>query len=110
MKRDYFVGSLSGALSPPPGTGFAADAALICGGFADYLRGLGFSAFTIQQYQRRVIRVAHWLGEHRHRLPLNKLRRGAVPGLLSDCLPSRTTETVIGYRKALFHWLRFRAR
>ena len=110
MKRDYFVRLVSGALSPRPNTGFSADVALIRGGFADYLGGLGFSAFTIGQYQRRVMRVAHWLREHRHRLPLNKLRRGAVPRLLSDCLPSRASETVIGYRKALFRWLRFQER
>jgi integrase/recombinase XerD len=103
MKKGYFV-------APPRGTRFAEDVALIRGGFADYLRDLGFSAFTIEHYLRRLVRVAHWLHEHPRRLPLSKLTRRAVSNLLKDCLEGRSFETVINYRKALFHWLRFQAR
>ena len=110
MKRGYFVGLVSGDDTPPQGTGFAEDVVLIRGGFADYLRGLGFSGFTVEHYLRRLMRVAHWLHEQPRRLPLNKLTRMAVPNLLSDCLAGRCFETVINYRKALFHWLRFQGR
>ena len=103
MKKGYFV-------APPRGTRFAEDVALIRGGFADYLRDLGFSAFTIEHYLRRLVRVAHWLREHPRRLPLSKLTRRAVSNLLKDCLEGRSFETVINYRKTLFHWLRFQAR
>jgi site-specific recombinase XerD len=103
MKKGHFV-------APPRGTRFAEDVALIRGGFADYLRDLGFSAFTIEHYLRHLVRVAHWLHEHPRRLPLSKLTRRAVSNLLKDCLEGRSFETVINYRKALFHWLRFQAR
>ena len=106
MKRGYFVGLVSGVLAPPEGTRFAADVALIRGGFADYLRGLGFSTFTIEHYLRRLVRVAHWLHEHPRRLPLSKLTHRAVPNVLNDCLKGRCFEMVINYRKAVFHWLR----
>jgi hypothetical protein len=110
MKRGYFVGLVFGILVPPRGTRFAENVALIRGGFADYLRGLGFSAFTVELYLRRLMLVAHWLHEHPHRLPLNKLTRRAVANLLKDCLEGRCSETVINYRKALLHWLRFQSR
>ena len=74
MKKGYFV-------APPRGTRFAEDVALIRGGFADYLRDLGFSAFTIEHYLRRLVRVAHWLYEHPRRLPLSRLTRRAVSNL-----------------------------
>ena len=57
MKRGYFVGLVCGTLTPPRGTPFAEDVALIRGGFADYLRGLGVSAFTVELYLRRLMRV-----------------------------------------------------
>jgi integrase/recombinase XerD len=110
MKSGTFVGAVSGILAPPPGTRFAEDATLIRGGFADYLRSLGFAALTVELYLRRLMLVAHWLHEHPHRLPLCKLTPGAVPKLLDDCLEGRRFETVINYRKALFHWLRFQGR
>jgi len=75
MKRDYFVGLVSGIHVPPRGTRFAEDVALIRGGFADYLRGLGFSAFTVEHYLRRLMCVAHWLHERRRRLALSKLTK-----------------------------------
>src|SRR6266436_8707918 len=110
MKRGYFVGLVSGVVAPPQGTRFAADVALIRAGFAEYLRSLGFSVFTVERYLRRLVRVAHWLHEHPRRLPLSKLARRAVTKLLNDCLEGRCFETVINYRKALFHWLRFQGR
>ena len=110
MKRGYFVALVSGIVAPPLGTRFAEDAALIRGGFSEYLRGLGLSAITVEHYQRRLMHLAHWLHEHPHRLPLSKLTRRAASNLLNDCLEGRGFETVINYRKALFHWLRFQAR
>jgi site-specific recombinase XerD len=110
MNKGYLVGLVFGTLAPPPGTRFAADVALIRGGFADYLRNLSFSAFTVEHYLRRLMRVAHWLHEHPRRLPLSKLTRRGVYNLLKECLEDRCAETVINYRKALFHWLRFQAR
>jgi hypothetical protein len=110
MKKGYFVGLVFGIVVPPRGTRFAEDVALVRGDFADYLRGLGFSAFTVEYYLRRLMRVAHWLHEHPRRLPLSKLTRKAIPNLLNDCLEGRCFETVINYRKALFHWLRFQSR
>lgn len=110
MKRGYFAGLVIGVLAPPQGTRFAEDVALIRGGFAEYLRRLGFSAFTIEHYLRRLIRVAHWLHEHPRRLSLSKLTRRTVTKLLNDCLEGRCFETMINYRKALFHWLRFQER
>ena len=110
MKSGYFAGLVSGILAPPVGTPFAEDVALIRGGFADYLRGLGLSPWTVELYLRRLTLVAHWLHEHPHRLPLSKLTRRAVSNLLNDCLEGRGFETVINYRKALFHWLRFQGR
>src|SRR5271168_81920 len=105
MKSGYFSGLVSGILAPPAGTPFAEDVALIRGDFADYLRGLGLSPLTVELYLRRLTLVAHWLHEHSHRLPLSKLTRRAVSKLLNDCLEGRGFETVINYRKALFHWL-----
>jgi len=55
MKRGYFVRLVSGILAPPRGTRFAEDGALFRGGFAEYLRGLGFSAFTVEHYLRRLM-------------------------------------------------------
>lgn len=81
MKRGYFVGLVSGVLVPPQGTGFAEDVVSIRGGFADYLRGLGFSGFTVGHYLRRLMRVAHWLHEQPRRLPLSKLTRRAAPNI-----------------------------
>ena len=108
MKKGYFVSLVLGIVVPPRGTRFAEDVALIRGGFDDYLRDLGFSAFTVEHSLRRLVRVAHWLHEHPRRLPLSKLTRRAVSNLLKDCLEGRSVETVINYRKALLHWLRFR--
>jgi site-specific recombinase XerD len=110
MKAGYFVALVSGIVAPPPGTRFAEDAALVRGGFADYLRRLGLSPLTVDLYLRRLMLIAHWLHEHPHRLPLSKLTRRAIPNLLNDCLEGRGFETFINYRKALNHWLRFQAR
>jgi site-specific recombinase XerD len=110
MKKGYFVALVLGIVVPPQGTRFAEDVALIRGGFADYLRELGFSAFTVEHYLRRLMRLARWLHEHPRCLPLSKLTRRAVKNLLKNCLECRSSETVINYRKALFHWLRFQAR
>ena len=50
MKKGYFVSLVLGIVVPPRSTHFAEDVALIRGGFADYLRDLGFSAFTVRAF------------------------------------------------------------
>ena len=44
--------------------GLAEDVAVIHGEFADYLRARHYAPFTVDHYQRRLVRVASWLREH----------------------------------------------
>jgi integrase/recombinase XerD len=87
-----------------------AQVATIRGGFAEYLRGLGYASITIDHYQRHLSFVAGWLEKHPKRGSLDELSRGIVLCLLHDILPGRRPETLINYRKAVFHWLRFQGR
>jgi integrase/recombinase XerD len=86
------------------------DLAVIRGGFADYLRSLKYAPVTVEQYGRKLVCVACWLREHRRPAVLNELTRRMVPRLLVQVLPRRTRETRLNYRKAVFHWLRFKGR
>jgi len=93
-----------------PSKGLAADLAVIHGDFTDYLRARNYASLTIDHYQRHLARVAGWLHEQRHRPALHGLTRRIVPRLLVQVLPRHSPETRMNYRKALFHWLRFKGR
>jgi site-specific recombinase XerD len=84
--------------------------ALIQGDFAAYLRARHFAPFSIEHYQRRLIRVASWLRHHPRHPALHELSRRMVPRLLAQILPRRNRETSTNYRKVVFHWLRFKGR
>jgi len=88
----------------------AKDVAVIRGDFGRYLCELGYAALTIEQYQRKLVRVATWLRNHRHHSGLTALTRRMIPSLLVRALPRHDSETRMNYRKALFHWLRFQGR
>ena len=90
--------------------GLPEDEASIQKGFTDYLRGHGYAPFTIEQYQRRLLRFAGWLCEHPRYARLSELTREKVPSLLQDFLPGCHPETLFGYRKVLFHWLKSQGR
>lgn len=64
--------------------GLAEDIAVIHGSFTAYLRKRGFADFTIEHFQRRLVRVARWLCEHRWRGRLSKLTRQMLSHLLKD--------------------------
>jgi site-specific recombinase XerC len=93
-----------------PGKGSAEDVAVIRGDFADYLRARNYAPFTMEQCQRHLTRIVDWLREHPNQPALNELTRRMVPRLLAQVLPGRSSETRINYRKAVFHWLRFKGR
>jgi len=86
------------------------EVTLICCHFGDYLRGLGYAAYTIEYYQRRLLRLAAWLSKHRRQPQMRQLSRGQMPRLLSRFLPGRRPDTRVCYRKPLSHWLRFQGR
>jgi integrase/recombinase XerD len=90
--------------------GRAVEQALIGEGFGAYLRGLGYSAFSINRYQRRLAFLADWLRSHRCRRRLNNLNRHLIPGLLKEILPGRSIRTIFLYRQVLRHWLRYQGR
>jgi site-specific recombinase XerD len=94
----------------PLSRGLAQDLEVINGGFTDYLLGLGFASFTVQQYQRRLACIAAWLRTHRSRGRIRKLTRQMLPRLLDNLQVGHAKETVLGYRKPLRHWLRFQGR
>ena len=83
------------------------EAQLIRVDFGDYLRGLGYAPYTIEYYQRRLLRVAGWLCERHGRPQMKQLTREEVPRLLARFLPGCRPETLVCFRKPLFHWLRF---
>ena len=86
----------------------AGDVAVIHGEFANYLRARHYALLTVEHYQRHLVRVANWLREHGRRPTLHELTRRMVPPLLVKVLPRRRPETRMNYRKAVFHWLRFK--
>ena len=86
------------------------DAALIRSDFGEYLRGLGYSPYTVAFYQRRLLRLANWLGEHCHRPRMTELTREEAPHLLKRFLPGKRPNTLVCFRKPLFQWLRFQGR
>jgi site-specific recombinase XerD len=88
----------------------AEDMAVIHGDFADHLRARHYAPLTVDHYQRHMVRVACWLREHRRHPTLSELTRRMVPRLLAQVLPCRSQETRMNYRKAVFHWLRFKGR
>src|ERR1035441_5436738 len=100
-------GSLSGQAL---GQGLAKDVGVIRGEFADYLRALNYTPLTVEHYQRRLVRVAGWLEKHPLHPSLHELTRRIVSRLLLHVLPCRSVETRMNYRKAVFHWLRFKGR
>jgi len=86
------------------------DSALIRDDFGVYLRALGYSPYTIAFNQRRLLRLANWLGEHCRRPRMTQITRKGVPHLLNRFLPGRRPNTLVCFRKPLFHWLRFQGR
>jgi len=86
------------------------DSALLRNDFGAYLRGLGYSPYTVAFYQRRLLRLANWLGEHCRRPRMTELTRKEVPHLLNRFLPGRRLNTLACFRKPLLHWLRFQGR
>jgi integrase/recombinase XerD len=88
----------------------AADEAISGGDFADYLRARNYAPFTIEHCQSHLTRIANWLREHPNQPALDELTRQMVPRLLAQVLPGRSPETRMNYRKAVFHWLRFKGR
>jgi len=98
---------------PPIGSqsqsqGLTQDIAEIQGEFTGYLRARHYAAVTIERYRRYLVRIAGWVRQHQYRAPLAELTRRMVPGLLARVLPGRCPVTRMGYRKAVFHWLRFK--
>jgi integrase/recombinase XerD len=94
----------------PSPRGRSGERVLINNRFGAYLRDLGYAAFTINKYQRRLALFADWLRFHRRRRRLNNLNRRLIPGLLNECLSNRSIYTLFQYRQALFHWLRCQGR
>ena len=90
--------------------GLAEDVTVIHSDFADYLRARHYAPLTVDHYQRRLVHVACWLREHPRHPALRDLTRRIVPHLLAQVLPRRSPETRMNYRKAVFHWLRFKGR
>ena len=86
------------------------DFALIRNDFDVYLRGLGYSAYTVAFYERRLLRLANWLGEHCRRPRMTELTRNEVPHLLNRFLPGRRPNTLACFRRPLLQWLRFQGR
>ncbi len=86
------------------------DLTVIRGEFVDYLRDRHYAPLTVDRCQCCLARVADWLREHPKQPALNELTRPIVPRLLVRVLPGRSLETRMNYRKAVFHWLRFRGR
>jgi len=86
------------------------DSALIRVDFGAYLRGLGYSPYTIAFYQHRLLRLAQWLGEHPCRPRLTQITREEVPRLLNRFMPKRRPNTLLCFRRPLFQWLRFQGR
>jgi site-specific recombinase XerD len=82
--------------------------ATISGDFARYLRARGYADATVKSYQDELRRVAHWLSDSDK--SLNTIFREEVWGFLTQRLPGRSVLTLICYRKALFHWLKFQGR
>jgi integrase/recombinase XerD len=76
--------------------------------FTEYLRARGYAEATIDWYQRCLGHAARWL--HDSGKSLSCLFREEVWSLLTQRLRGRKLSTVIGYRKALFHWLKFQGR
>lgn len=105
--RIYPAGSVRSRL---PSEGLARDIASIRDGFADYLRTRHYAPSTVEHYQRHLVRVACWLRDHPRHPALEALTRPIVARLLAHVLPQGSLETRMNYRKAVFHWLRFRAR
>jgi integrase/recombinase XerD len=103
--RSYIPASYRGLQKVDPH-----DFALIRNDFDVYLRGLGYSPYTVAFYQRRLLRLANWLGEHRHRPRMTELTRKAVPHLLNRFLPGRCPNTLACFRRPLLQWLRFQGR
>lgn len=93
-----------------PSNGLADDLAIIRGDLANYLRTRRYAASTVDHYQRYLVRVACWLRDHPRYPDLEELTRPIVARLLTHVLPHRSLETRMNYRKAVFHWLRFRGR
>ena len=106
-ERIYPAGSVRSRL---PSDGLARDIASIRDGFADYLRTRHYAPSTVEHYQRHLVRVACWLRDHPRHPALEALTRPIVARLLAHVLPQGSLETRMNYRKAVFHWLRFRAR
>ena len=86
------------------------EAALIRNDFGEYLRGLGYSPYTIEHSQRRLLRLANWLSEQCRYPQMTQLTRQEVPRLLRRFLPGRRPETLVCFRKPLLQWLRFQGR
>ena len=86
------------------------DSALIRNDFGAHLRSRGYSPYTVAFYQRRLLRLANWLGEHCRRPRLTELTRKEVPRLLNRFLPGRRPNTLACFRKPLVQWLRFQGR
>ena len=91
-------------------TGRGEEVTVILRNFGDYLRALNYVPLTIERYQRMLLRVSAWLHEHRRHPSLHELTRQMVPRMLVQVLPRCSPETRMNYRKALFHWLRFKGR
>ena len=86
------------------------EAKLIRVDFGDYLSGLSYAPYTIEYYQRRLLRLAGWLCEHHGRPRMRQLTREEVPRLLARFLRGCRPETLACFRRPLFQWLRFQGR
>jgi site-specific recombinase XerD len=106
-QRIYRTGSVQGRHSSK---GLADDLAIMHGDFADYLRSRHYAPRTVEHYKRHMVRVACWLRDHPRYPALEELTRPIVARLLAHVLPHGSLETRMNYRKAMFHWLRFRGR
>src|SRR5213592_2420789 len=54
------------------------EAKLIRVDFGDYLSGLSYAPYTVEYYQRRLLRLAGWLCEHHGRPRMRQLTRGSA--------------------------------
>lgn len=110
MAKRHFRRSKPRTELRPTGKRSAQAVAIFAGDFADYLRSLHYAPFTVEHCRLRLMRVAEWLREHPKQPALSELTRPMIPRLLAQLLPGRSLETRMNYRKAVFHWLRFKGR
>jgi len=90
--------------------GLAEDLAVIHGDFADYLRARGYAPFSVDFYERHLVRMACWLRAYQRGPALHELTRQAIPRLLAKALPHCCPKTKRKYYRAVVHWLRFKGR